>query len=340
MLALLQKQEATVLCPGHCVCYTWRPTVQCAFKDLHHLPKGIPLWYTELYINTDNISVLYNNEFKLAGLLHLQVFTLISSHLATLQNSVFSGMIHLTSLNLTDNSLHTLQTDAFCGLESLHILTLDKNKINSIHEGAFCALTNLQILNLDENELSTLESGIFQGLSNLTALSLRGNMIKAFSDHVFEDLHNVTVLDLTGNNIKVLDAEYLFQGMESLLVLYLIDNNLTCNCGLKDTWLWFASHNIGSSATCASPKELSGQSWMVLNHMSCSVSDNVFGVLVGPPLIYVLIVLLMLEIILAIIMFVYHQRHSDRDCHTEFTTFTQCQELPVNEQIILKPGSS
>jgi hypothetical protein len=225
-------------------------------------------------------------------------------------------MINLTLLDLTDNSLHTLQTGVFCGLESLRKLYLNKNEINSIHEDAFCALSSLQILNLDENKLSFLEPRTFQGLSNLTALSLRQNVIEGFSDHVFEDLHKVTFLDLTGNNIKKLNAQYLLQGMESLLVLYFIDNNLTCDCELKDTWLWFANHNVGSIATCASPAELSGQSWIVLNHTSCSLFETVLSV-VRPALVYVLIVMLVFEVVLAVIMFVYYRRHSETECHTE-----------------------
>jgi hypothetical protein len=265
----------------------------------------------------DNISILYENEFKLADLLQLQTFELISSQLTTLQDGVFSGMTRLTSLNLSDNSLQTLQTGVFCGLESLRTLDLNKNRINNIHEDAFCTLSSLQILSLDENKLSTLEFGTFRGLSNLTVLSLRENVIEAFSGHVFEDLHNVVFLDLTGNNIKKLDAEYLFQGMENLLIIYLIDNNLTCDCGLKDTWLWFAKHNVGNIATCASPAELSGHSWIVLSRMSCSVSDTVLTVEVEPVSLYVVIFLLVMEMMLAVIMYISHRRHSNREHHTE-----------------------
>jgi hypothetical protein len=314
MLALVQEQDTKVLCPGDCICYKWTPFVQCSYAGLHHLPEGIPLWYIDLDITNDNISILYENEFKLADLLHLQTFKLISSQLATLQGSVFSGMINLTLLDLTNNSLHTLQTGVFCGLESVRKLSLSKNKINSIFEDAFCALSSLQILNLDENKLSFLEDGTFQGLRNLTALSLRENVIEAFSDHVFEDLHKVMFLDLTGNNIKKLNAQYLLQGMESLLVLYLSDNNLTCDCELKDTWHWFANHNVGSTAACARPAELSGQSWIVLNHTSCSGFEPVG---VQPTAMYVLIVLLVFDVLLAIIMFVYYHRRSERECHSE-----------------------
>lgn len=319
MLALLQEQDTTVLCPRDCICYNWIPNIQCDYTSLHHLPEGIPFRYIELLITKDNISVLYENEFKLADLLHLQTFKLISSQLTTLQDRVFSGMINLTLLDLTDNLLHTLQTGVFCGLESVQKLYLNKNKINSIHEDAFCALSSLQILNLDENKLSFLEAGTFQGLSNLTALSLRENVIETFSEHVFEDLHKVVFLDLTGNNIKKLNAQNLLQGMESLLVLYFIDNNLTCDCELKDTWLWFANHNVGSIAACASPTELSGQSWIVLNHTSCSLFETLMSVGVQPALMYALIVMLVSEVVLAIIMFVYYRRRSETECHAEPT---------------------
>jgi hypothetical protein len=194
---------------------------------------------------------------------------------------------------------------------------LNKNKINSILEDTFCALSSLQILNLDENKLSFLEDGTFQGLRNLTVLSLRGNVIEAFSDHVFEDLHKVTFLDLTGNNIKKLNAQYMLQAMETLLVVYLSDNNLTCDCELKDSWLWFANHNVGSTATCASPAELSGQSWVVLNHTSWSRLEPVLSVGVRPTAIYILIVLLVFDVVLAIIMFVYYRRRLERECHIE-----------------------
>ncbi|XP_021936678.1 insulin-like growth factor-binding protein complex acid labile subunit isoform X2 [Zootermopsis nevadensis] len=309
MLVLLREADSEVLCPEGCLCYRWTPTILCAYTHLHQLPKGIQFWYTHLDVTHDNISVLYENELKLAGLLHLRTLKIVSSHLTALQDRVFSGVTNLTLLNLTNNALHTLNSGAFCGLESLRKLDLSKNRINSIHQDAFCALSTLQVLSLDENKLSTLEFGTFQGLTNLTVLSLRNNIIEAFSDRVFEDLHNVVFLDLTGNHIKLLDAEYLFQGMKNLLILYLIDNNLTCDCGLKDTWLWFASHNVGNIATCASPTELSGQSWVVLNHTVCSVSDPVLAVGIGSVSVYVLLAVLVLEIMLAVIMYIYHKKY-------------------------------
>jgi hypothetical protein len=132
---------------------------------------------------------------------------------------------------------------------------------------------------------------------------------------VFEDLHEVMFLDLTGNK-KKLNAQYLLQGMESLLALYFIDNDLTCDCELKDTWLWFENHNVGSTATCASPTELSGQSWIVLNHTNCSYFETVLSAGVQPTPFYVLIVLLVFEAVLAIIKFVYcHRRERERMPH-------------------------
>ncbi|XP_069691342.1 reticulon-4 receptor-like 2 isoform X2 [Periplaneta americana] len=314
VVILLQIKESTAPCPKNCDCFTWMPYVSCYYAHLNHLPKGIDSSVEELVIGFDNITTISKDEFKSAGLLHLKIFAMQSTHLTSFEDGAFSGAENLTSIQITQNLLRTLKNDVFCGLNSLQMLNLSFNLISNIEPDAFCALPNLQLLNLDNNNIRSLQNGIFKGLDKLTTLSLRMNNIEMLEGaKVFEGLHNVKFLDLAHNNITTLDVGNLMQGMTKLFTVYLIGNNLTCDCAQKDSWLWFTAHNVHTVAACASPPELSGESWFTLRHIKCSdmKTANVSSIF-----LYVVEAILIVGIVLVVVIFVCYLTRTRKELTT------------------------
>ncbi|XP_048215601.1 leucine-rich repeat-containing protein 19 [Perognathus longimembris pacificus] len=80
---------------------------------------------TELSLNENSISILYNNSF--------------------------SNLSSLAILHICRNSINIIQQDAFIGLNKLKELHLCQNKIFQLNPEVFVPLSNLKVLNLQDN---------------------------------------------------------------------------------------------------------------------------------------------------------------------------------------------
>ncbi|NXI45159.1 LRC19 protein, partial [Galbula dea] len=86
---------------------------------------------TELYLNENMITVLYNNSF--CNLTKLSILDISNNHISTVHKAAFAGLNQLSVLNLSYNMITQLDSDVFTSLRSLAVLNLQSNVLKSFH---------------------------------------------------------------------------------------------------------------------------------------------------------------------------------------------------------------
>ncbi|NXX53987.1 LRC19 protein, partial [Scopus umbretta] len=86
---------------------------------------------TELYLNENMITALYNNSF--CNLTKLVTLDISSNHISTVHKAAFAGLNQLSVLNLSCNMITQLDSDVFTSLKSLTVLNLQYSFLESFH---------------------------------------------------------------------------------------------------------------------------------------------------------------------------------------------------------------
>uniref|UniRef100_A0A8C4U829 Leucine rich repeat containing 19 n=1 Tax=Falco tinnunculus TaxID=100819 RepID=A0A8C4U829_FALTI len=86
---------------------------------------------TELYLNENMITVLYNHSF--CNLTKLVILDISNNHISTVHKAAFAGLNQLSVLNLSYNAITQLDSDVFTSLISLTVLNLQHNLLKSLH---------------------------------------------------------------------------------------------------------------------------------------------------------------------------------------------------------------
>ncbi|NXE22026.1 LRC19 protein, partial [Ardeotis kori] len=86
---------------------------------------------TELYLNENMITVLYNNSF--CSLTKLIILDISNNHVSTVHKAAFAGLNQLSVLNLSYNMITQLHSDVFTSLKSLTVLNLQYNFLKYFH---------------------------------------------------------------------------------------------------------------------------------------------------------------------------------------------------------------
>ncbi|NXT48434.1 LRC19 protein, partial [Pluvianellus socialis] len=90
---------------------------------------------TELYLNGNVITVLYNNIF--CNLTKLVILDISNNRISTVHKATFAGLNQLSVLNLSCNVITQLDSDTFTSLKSLTVLNLQYNLLKSFHVKSF-----------------------------------------------------------------------------------------------------------------------------------------------------------------------------------------------------------
>ncbi|CAO1438147.1 unnamed protein product, partial [Diamesa tonsa] len=136
-------------CPPSCTCTG--TVVRCSRNGLHEIPKGIPGETTELYLESNNISMIHGDRIK-----HLKALTrldLSNNRISILSNYTFTNLTKLSTLIISYNNLQCVQRHALTGLKNLRVLSLHGNQISMIPEGSFTDLQSITHIALGSNPL-------------------------------------------------------------------------------------------------------------------------------------------------------------------------------------------
>ncbi|CAK9295164.1 unnamed protein product [Gordionus sp. m RMFG-2023] len=192
-----------------------------------------------------------------------------------LKTEDFNGLTSLKYLDLAHNLIHTIEPFTFTKLNSLSTLMLDYNPLTHIYNDThYKSLSNYSSshvhiydyltassLSMSYNNLTDQSiSGIFSHVSfpNITYINLTGNMLRIFNPAVFLSFIHLKSLNLSGNSIRTISPDSFTHTspLQSLSILDLKGNNITCECNLhqwliRQFWLLKNSFDLRVEKTCS-----------------------------------------------------------------------------------------
>ena len=177
---------------------------------------------------------------------------------------------YTTSLSLRNNELHEIPK--WLAKFPLTELDLTGNNIK-LRADMFSELKDLKVLRLDRNEINAIPQYSFSGLVNLEALSLRDNDVRCISNQTFYpfELKKLEKLDLNGNRLSEIGASTL-QTLPSLKYLNILNNELVCDCLLRDTYSFLKSPR-GQKIAVAQPRCQQPERYREFALLDLSVND-------------------------------------------------------------------
>ncbi|XP_055874290.1 slit homolog 2 protein-like isoform X2 [Biomphalaria glabrata] len=195
-------------CPRECDCRS-RGFVDCSFRNLNFVPKGIPKTVIRLDLQGNNLTVIRKTDLQ--------------------------GLANLRILQLLDNQIQTVEKGAFQDLTSVIRLRLDRNELRTLPDFLFASMTKLERLDLSYNNIQYIGKKTLKSSTLLKNLQLDHNQIVCISDAAIRHLKNMEILTLSNNNMTSVSSN-LFENMKLLRVLRINDNKLVCDCHMA----WFA----------------------------------------------------------------------------------------------------
>ncbi|KAM4039233.1 immunoglobulin superfamily containing leucine-rich repeat protein 2-like [Anomaloglossus baeobatrachus] len=161
-------------CPATCQCITTaRPSADCSYRELLHVPVGFPENLNQLSLSVNNISRLNRTSF--ANILRLTSLYLTYNEITTIHPGTFQFLTSLISLDISHNQLDEFPWTDLSTLEDLELLNLNNNQLVTIPFGAFHNSRRLRSLQLSSNHLYSLPEGLFDPLTSLTHVQLHRN---------------------------------------------------------------------------------------------------------------------------------------------------------------------
>lgn len=160
--------DCEMICPKSCKCLNnlnWSTNIVDCGGNVTEIPKNIPIYATEIYLDGNTLSRLDNHVF--IGRKNLQKLYLNHSSIEMISNKTFAGLPTLQTLDLSSNKLQTLEGYEFYGLDSLKELYLQHNLLTHIHNSTFAGLKQLTTLRLDGNRLINFMQVDLQSLQRI-----------------------------------------------------------------------------------------------------------------------------------------------------------------------------
>ncbi|NXE96307.1 LRC19 protein, partial [Menura novaehollandiae] len=203
-------------------------------KDHDKMILGRFINLTELHLNGNNITVLYNNSFY--NLKKLITLDISNNRITTVHKAAFAGLNQLSVLNLSYNMIAQLDSDAFTSLESLTVLNLQYNFLKYFHIKSYfklikiilagnplicsCDLLDLQIWLTASNVTLENESNTTCTFPNMEKISIKMAVIQPADCRIEKTSLENTVTSTPTINVG-----------SSTLITPLTPNNITGNNG-------------------------------------------------------------------------------------------------------------
>ncbi|XP_059513454.1 immunoglobulin superfamily containing leucine-rich repeat protein 2 [Myotis daubentonii] len=162
-------------CPEPCACvdkYSHQ-FADCAYKELHEVPEGLPANVTTLSLSANKITVLRRGAF--ANVTQVTSLWLAHNEVRTVEPGALAVLSQLKNLDLSHNLISSFPWSDLRNLSALQLLKMNHNRLGSLPRDALGALPDLRSLRINNNRLRTLAPGTFDALSALSHLQLYHN---------------------------------------------------------------------------------------------------------------------------------------------------------------------
>lgn len=217
-------------CPKECECRDNSRKVDCTYRALNYIPRGIGKDVKRLDLQGNNLTVIRRTDF--------------------------AGLTSLHTLHLQHNQIHTIEKGTFDDLTEMVRIRVDRNQLESIPDGLFARMTKLERIDLSYNALQNIGRKTLKSSDILKNVQLDHNQITCVADEAIRHLNKMEILTLSDNNLTSLPHD-VFEEMTLLRVLRISDNQLVCDCHLSWLARWLRKHpDLALFTECAHPPHL------------------------------------------------------------------------------------
>ncbi|XP_025062748.1 leucine-rich repeat-containing protein 19 [Alligator sinensis] len=156
------------------VCITTSQTVTCteSARNYSSIPSNISQNVTHLNLMNNRITLNNQTQKALQIYSNLTELYLNDNVITVLFNNVFCNLLNLRILDISHNNISTILPGAFIGLNQLSKLNLQHNKILELDSDVFTPLRSLTVLNLHDNLLKYFD---IKASFKMTTIALAGN---------------------------------------------------------------------------------------------------------------------------------------------------------------------
>ncbi|NWV60682.1 LRC19 protein, partial [Malurus elegans] len=122
-------------------------------KNLFNIPNNLLRNVTKLSLKNNKITLEDHDKEILGHFINLTELHLNENNITVLYNCSFYNLKKLRTLDISNNCISTVHKAAFAGLNQLSVLNLSHNKITQLDSDPFTSLESLRVLNLQYNFL-------------------------------------------------------------------------------------------------------------------------------------------------------------------------------------------
>lgn len=162
-------------CPDLCTCSDKnnRHFAECSYKNLAHVPAGLPPNVTTLSLSANGIRVVPSGGFDNVTL----VTSLWMSHneIVSVERGALTPLVRLRNFDISHNKMADFPWRDLRGLTALQLLKMNHNELVQLPRDAFADLRDLRSIRLNDNHFLTLAEGTFDRLDSLSYLQIYNN---------------------------------------------------------------------------------------------------------------------------------------------------------------------
>ncbi|NXI59825.1 LRC19 protein, partial [Chloroceryle aenea] len=122
-------------------------------KNLSNIPNNLLQNVTKLSLKNNKVSLKDGDKEILQSFINLTELYLNENMITVLYNNSFCNLTNLITLDISNNCINMVHKAAFAGLNQLSVLNLSHNAITQLDSDVFTSLRSLTVLNLQSNFL-------------------------------------------------------------------------------------------------------------------------------------------------------------------------------------------
>ncbi|XP_053332037.1 immunoglobulin superfamily containing leucine-rich repeat protein 2 [Clarias gariepinus] len=174
-IAVVTLAVTVQCCPEQCTCSDKNPHhfVDCAYKDLQQVPKGLPSNVTTLGLSANKIKVLKSHNF--VGVTQVTSLWLAHNEIVTIERNSLASMFQLKNLDLSHNKIVNFPWEDLANLTALQLLKMNNNEMVNLPKDAFTNLKDLRSVRINNNKFTTIAEGTFEPLISMSHLQIYQN---------------------------------------------------------------------------------------------------------------------------------------------------------------------